>query len=554
MNLGATGNGTMLAGRDISIAAVVDEVKTHQENDPKSKSYDKIIHEDQTVVGATVAAGGNLVIKAGDAGAGGLAIAGSNIAGGGDVSLAASGDVSITQVQENHLSDVAFHRESKSTFKKSRDTTADYSSVSNVIGSNVSGGSVSVKSGNDIVIGGSQLTAQNALTLNAGRDLLVASAAQTGSENHTAEHKKSGFSLDITEGVGYTKSQDNKSGRSDTVTQVSSVLSGGSVSASSGRDTAISGSTVVGDQDVNIAAGRDLSIVSAENSVDSDSSSSSKKSGSIGTRFQAAIGTVKTTTDGTQESVTQVGSQIASLGGNVNLSAGEKFTQTASKVISPEGNISIDAKDVLINAAIDSVKNTEQISYAKTAIGGTVKSGLINGLQGVQSMVSAAQGTGDARMRALAAVNAAASANDAANAAAALSSGDLSGIKISVSLGNTKRDSNVTQTQETAIGSTIAAGGSVTINATGGDRSSNLTAFGSEISAGKDIALSADNQVNLFAATNTASQHSTNSSSGAAIGIGFAMGGSRMASLWTSVLVPHAAMLMVRTSPTQTLM
>ncbi|USX11997.1 hemagglutinin repeat-containing protein [Oxalobacteraceae bacterium OTU3CAMAD1] len=522
VNLGATGNGTMVAGRDISIAAVVDEVKTHQENDPKSKSYDKIIHEDQTVVGATVAAGGNLTIKAGDAGAGGLAIAGSNIAGGGDVSLAASGDVSITQVQENHLSDVAFHRESKSTFKKSSDTTADYSSVSNVIGGNVSGGSVSVKSGNDIVIGGSQLTAENALTLNAGRDLLVSSAAQTGSENHSAEHKKSGFSLDITEGVGYTKSQDNKTGSSNTVTQVGSVLSGGSVSATSGRDTIITGSTVVADKDIVIDAKRDLSIVSAENSVDSESASSSKKSGSIGTRFQAAVGTVKTTNDGTAESVTQVGSQIASLSGNVTLKAGGQYTQTSSNVASPTGDISIVAKDVLISGATNINDSTDHSTYSKTAIGGTVTVPIVEAAKGVSGMVKAAQGVGDSRMQALAALTAAGAVSGMSSSLAAIKDG---GLRVSISLGNSKSENNVVRTSETAVGSTIIAGGNVSIKATGGGTDSNLTAIGSDIKAGGDVSLSADNDVNLLAAENTVSQHSTNKSSGASIGIGFGIGG-----------------------------
>ncbi|MES2165163.1 MAG: hypothetical protein V4476_28745 [Pseudomonadota bacterium] len=68
--------------------------------------------------------------------------------------LAASGDVSITQVQETHLTDLAHHDESSSMFKKSSDTTADYSNVSKVVGS-----SVSASSGRDTVIRGSTVVA-----------------------------------------------------------------------------------------------------------------------------------------------------------------------------------------------------------------------------------------------------------------------------------------------------------------------------------------------------------------------------------------------------------
>ncbi|GJI97212.1 hypothetical protein RugamoR57_39300 [Duganella caerulea] len=521
--IGATGSGTLLAGRDVTLAAVVNEVNISKQNDPGSKLYDKEIHQDQTVVGASVTAGGNLAVKAGDSGLGNLALAGSNLAGGGKVQLTASGDVSITQVQETHLTDLAHHDESSSTFKKSSNTSADYSNVSKVVGSGVSGDAVTVQSGKDIVIRGSDLSATGALTLTAGRDLLVSSAQQTDSEKHSEEHQRSGFSFNVASGaLGYSKSDEAKARNSDTVTQVGSVLSGGSVSASSGRDTVISGSTVVADKDIAIDAGRNLSIVSAENSSTGASSTSSKKSGSIGTTFQPAVGTVKSATDGTNASVTQVGSQIASLGGDVSLKAGEHYTQTASEVKAPQGDIDISAKDVLINAAMNSANSSDHSTYSKTAIGGSVSVPLVDALKSANSMVSAAKNTSDSRMQALAALNTAGSLVDAYKAYDTVTK---TGIKVSISLGNQKNDSTVVHTSETAVGSTITAGGDVTIHATGAGKDSNLTAIGSDIKAGQDVSLSADNQVNLLAARNTASQHSTNSSSSSSIGIGFGIGG-----------------------------
>ncbi|MYM87485.1 hypothetical protein GTP91_09865, partial [Rugamonas sp. FT82W] len=522
--IGATGNGTLVAGRDVTLAAVVNEVNISKQNDPGSKLYDKEIRQDQTVVGASVTAGGNLAVKAGDSGLGNLALAGSNLAGGGKVQLTASGDVSITQVQEVHLSDLAHHDESSSAFKKSSNTSADYSNVSKVVGSGVSGDTVTVHSDKDIVIRGSELSATGALTLNAGRDLLVSSAQQTDSENHSEEHQRSGFSFNVASGaLGYSKSEEAKARNGDTVTQVGSVLSGGSVSASSGRDTVVSGSTVVADKDIAIDAGRNLSIVSAENSSTGASSTSSKKSGSIGTTFQPAIGTVKSATDGTSASVTQVGSQIASLGGDVSLKAGEHYTQTASEVKAPQGDIDISAKDVLINAAMNSSDSSDHTSYSKTAIGGSVSMPMVDALKSANSMVNAAKNTSDSRMQALAALNTAGSLGSAYDA---YSKGIMkSGIQVSISLGNQKSDSTVVHASETAVGSTITAGGSVTITATGAGKDSNLTAIGSDIKAGQDVSLSADNQVNLLAAQSTASQHSTNSSSSSSIGIGFGIGG-----------------------------
>jgi filamentous hemagglutinin len=517
----AGGAGSLLAGRDISIAAVVNEVKTAQETEP-GKSYDKQVRENQTVIGSNIGAGGNLTVGAGLTNTGNLAIAGSTLASGGAAQLSATGDVSITQVQETHLSDIAHHGESSSFLKKSSDTTADFSSTSAVVGSSVSGDAVSVKAGNDIIVTGSQLAADNALTLNAGRDLLVSSAAQTNTEQHSEEHQKSGFSLDFKQGIGYSKTDSANANNGDTVTQVGSVLSGGSVSATSGRDTVIKGSTVVADDDISIDAKRDLSIVSAENSFDGDSSSSYKKSGSIGSGFQVAIGSMKTTNDGTQDSITQVGSQVASLGGSVTLKAGEQYTQTSSDVKAPSGDISIVAQDVLINSAMNTTNSTDHSTFNKTAVGGTITAPVVGQIQSLGNMANAASNTSDSRIQALAALNAAGTLSSMPTSVEAL---QKTGLQVSISLGNSKSDNKVVTTSETAVGSTVAAGGNVSIVATGAGQDSNLIAIGSDISAGGNVELKADNDVNLLAAQDTASQHSTNSSSGTSIGIGFGIGG-----------------------------
>jgi filamentous hemagglutinin len=516
-----TGTGLLQAAGAINIAAVTDEVKTSQFNDPKSKQYDRQVHQNQTVVGAGVASAGDLKINAGEGGKADLNITGSTVAGGGAVTLSSTNDVNIKSAIEDHVSDTAIHRESSSTFKKSSSTSTDYSAAGLVVGSNVSGANVTVKASNDIAIAGSGLTAQDALTLNAGRDLLVTTVASEGSEKHTSEEKKSGFSFGGG-GIGYSKSQQKQASNGDTVTQVGSSLSGGTVTTTSGRDTLIQGSTVVADDNISIGAARDLSIVSAQNTSDDTSSSSSKKSGMIGTTFQPAVGSVKTTQDGTHSSVTQVGSQIASLGGNVTLSAGEKYTQTASEVIAPDGDISITAKDVLINTASDTSNSTDHSTFSKTAIGGTITSPALEALKTVNNMVNAAKDTGDTRMQGLAALNIARAVQTAPKS---IDQVTKAGLQVSISLGSSKSESNVVTTSETAVGSKINAGGNVTIKATGAGANSNLTAIGSDIVAGGNASLSADNAVNLLAAANTASQHSTNKSSGSSIGVGFGIGG-----------------------------
>src|SRR4051812_9141571 len=77
----------------------------------------------------------------------------------------------------------------------------------------------------------------------------------------------------------------------------------------------------------------------------------------------------------------------------------------------------------------------------------------------------------------------------------------------------------------TAVGSHVTAGGNGHILATRGGAPSKPTSIGSDISGGGKVVLAADNAINLLAAENTTSQHSSNHSSGASVGLGFNIGG-----------------------------
>ncbi|MDB5936595.1 MAG: hypothetical protein JWQ01_3939, partial [Massilia sp.] len=201
------GSAVLLAGRAVNISSVTNEVNTDQHNDAASKVYDKQIHQNETVVGAALGAVGTVQLTAGATQKAALDISGSSVTGNGAVVLNASGDVNIRGVQEQHVSDTASHRESSGFLKSSSSSRADYSATSNVVGSSVSGGSVAVKSDNDINISGSDVTAQKALTLVAARDLIVASAQQTDTDQHSSEQKKTGFSFNRTEGLNFSKAQ-----------------------------------------------------------------------------------------------------------------------------------------------------------------------------------------------------------------------------------------------------------------------------------------------------------------------------------------------------------
>ncbi|MCZ8256130.1 MAG: hemagglutinin repeat-containing protein, partial [Polaromonas sp.] len=105
------------------------------------------------------------------------------------------------------------------------------------------------------------------------------------------------------------------------------------------------------------------------------------------------------------------------------------------------------------------------------------------------------------------------------DAASALASGDVSkAASISISLGSSKSQNNSSSASDSARGSSITAGGDVTISALGAGQASNITVQGSTITAGNNAKLLADNEIRLLAAKNDYTQTSSNSSSSGSIG------------------------------------
>ncbi|QDD92114.1 hypothetical protein CCZ28_17130 [Pseudomonas oryzihabitans] len=139
-------------------------------------------------------------------------------------------------------------------------------------------------------------------------------------------------------------------------------------------------------------------------------------------------------------------------------------------------------------------------------------------------MKAAAGKTKDPRMLALAAVNASMNAGAAVDSAQSLANGELTGIKVSVNLSNSQSKHQSHESGQNVVGSSIAAGGDVSITAKGAGKDSHINIVGSDINAGRDVALKADGDINLVSAQNTAVQEGSNSNSGWSAGVGFNLG------------------------------
>ncbi|MDT3312751.1 hemagglutinin repeat-containing protein [Pseudomonas sp. rhizo66] len=382
---------------------------------------------------------------------------------------------------------------------------------------------IELKADHDISLAAAALRAKEEIKLTAANDILVGASEETKTTAQSKSSSKTSANL-----TGYLTSAQKSQERQTTSTRmVGSDISGGSIQIKSGRDTVVEGSTLVADKNIGIDAGRNLEIISAENTESSSAKSGSKKVGEIGSWWQGATGVIKQKEGEKYDSTRQSGSQIASLGGNVSLTAGDHYTQSASQLVTPLGDVSITAKHVDIEAGFDTLNSSRTASTSRTAIGGSVSIPLLDALRGIQQMGEAAQKTSDDRMVALAAVNAAMSANQAVDAGKALMNSPNAGIKISVNLSDSRSHSESSQSGRNVVGSDVVAGGNVKIVATGDGANSDINVIGSRIEGGGDVSLKADGEINLLSAQNTAHQESTNSNSGWSAGIGIGFGGAQ---------------------------
>jgi filamentous hemagglutinin len=193
--IGTSGSGTgqLLAGGTINIAAVTNEVNTSVQNDPSSKQYDKQVHQNQTLVGAGVAATDGLTVGAGILEKGAINITASSVTAGDALKLTASDSVNIVSAQELHLSDTALTRTSSSFLKSKTTQQADYMASSQAIGSTLSGKTVDISAGKDINVLGSAIAGDGDVSLAAVGSVNIGASTSTLTEQHHSQVKESGF-------------------------------------------------------------------------------------------------------------------------------------------------------------------------------------------------------------------------------------------------------------------------------------------------------------------------------------------------------------------------
>lgn len=184
-------------------------------------------------------------------------------------------------------------------------------------------GDINLQAAKDITLSASAVQTDGALKLAAGGDITVTTQTEQHDEQRIHTGKSKGLASTTT-----TRTEDSIS----QTLAVGSMLSAGSIDVS-GNNIAVTGSNVVADNDINLRAKENLTVSTAQQSESESHLFEQKKSGLMTTGgIGVTIGSnSQKTTDKTQ-TLSNVGSTIGSLGGNVTLDAGNQLNIHGSEV------------------------------------------------------------------------------------------------------------------------------------------------------------------------------------------------------------------------------
>jgi filamentous hemagglutinin len=485
-------------------------------------------------VGSTITMGGNLTTVSG----GDTTLTDATVTAGGNANLIAGNNLTVTAA-----TDTQSHSEQSLGGHEAQHTASSYDET--VQGSNVN-------AGNNLTLGAGQTATAGALLsqynvsvatdapTGAGNLSVLGSSATTGSTQADGTTTGGATTLAATGNItvgSVSETHDSQSWNhtdhagslagdvtTDTATShvvdaVGSTVSGNTVSATAGNDLTIAGSTVASTGDMSLSAGNNLTITTTQSTSQSSTFHEEHTSG-FGASGGAGIsyGTSETKDTTNDSSVTQNGSLVGSTNGSVTMTAGNDLHITGSDVIAAQ-NVTGTAANVTIDSATGTSHHDESQETRTTGftlgLGGSVGDAINNAIQQAQA---ASTGAGDGRAKALHGI---AAAGDTASAVSGLG-GSSPSISIELSFGSSQSKNTFTEDQTTQTGSSVKAGGTASFTATGNGTpgSGNLTIAGSDIDA-NNVALTAQNQVNLVNSTNTDSTRSTNESSSASVGVSY---------------------------------
>lgn len=401
-----------------------------------------------------------------------------------------------------------------------------HSSKQTLTGTTVKGGdTLNVVSNKDINVIGStidlnkgdaNLLATGNVDVGAATDTQVYNSHETHSHSGVVSGTKIASSIDATNTVA--------SG---------SLISADGVSISSGKDINVQGSTVVGTHDVALNAAHDVNITTSQDTSQSSTTYQEQHSGLMsGGGLSFSVGNSKLAQQNQSSSVTNNASMVGSVDGNLTVNAGNTLHVQGSDLVAGK-DVTGTAANIVIDSATDTTHQAQQQQTSKSGLtvglSGSVGDAINNAISETQAARESAKDS-NGRASALHSIAAAGDVAFGGMGAAKLLDGakgpQAPSIGVQVSVGSSHSSMQSSEDQTMQRGSSINAGGNAKLIATGNGtpKDGNITIAGSNVNAA-NVALVANNQVNLVNTTDTDKTQSSNSSSGSNVGVSIGTNG-----------------------------
>jgi len=354
------------AGGNVNINAVKDSYSEETQVGSRGGSnyyHDKVV--DEKVKGTNIAGKEDISVSAGSD----INVKGSSLTSEeGKASLAAGGNVNITNENEYHEKLHESHEKSKGFLSSKTTDIYDYSNVNGVVSSNVSAGSVDIQSGKDTNVTGSNVAADNDVSVKAGGNLNIESAEEKSESEYIKSVKKSGL---LSGGLGFTIGKEKRKDQyaNQNTEQVGSTVGSlkGSVGLEAQKDANIKGSSVIAKENINIS-GSNVNIENTDSIYNAQEKHEFKRSGLSVSIGGQAIDKVNEAVSHVERANQVEDKRLAALHGYKAVESIEKNAGLIKDAVKDP------SKGVSINVSIGSTKSkSESSSTTVVANGSNVK-------------------------------------------------------------------------------------------------------------------------------------------------------------------------------------
>ncbi|MCT8345297.1 hemagglutinin repeat-containing protein, partial [Photorhabdus kleinii] len=321
-NAGKDGHTEITAGHNLTL----DTLSTHR-TEQGNWGKDNYRHlTQQQDIGSQITGAGEVTLQAGQD----LTATAAHVNAGQQLTAQAGNNLTLTTGTAS--SDLVEHSKqtSKGWLSKSSVETHDEVHDRQALSTTFSGDKVTLQAGKDLHISGSNVAGTQDVSLNAGHQLTVATAAESHGETHLRQEKKSG--LMGTGGIGFTLGKASQKVATDSDSQLSKGStvgsSQGNVTLNAGEQLRVHGSEVIAGKDLTLT-GQQVTVTSAENRHHTTTKTEQKQSGLTVALSGAAGGAINSAVQTAHEAQQTADPRLKALQNTKAALSGVQATQAA---------------------------------------------------------------------------------------------------------------------------------------------------------------------------------------------------------------------------------